>query len=201
MAKKVPGKDKLVAWNKHCHKDHLGADMFETGFPLLYGISISISTFPEKSILNIGEVLKEERQRNTYFACVDEGNHRRVYAIPNSKANAKLALQCCFEGDCVDWDANQAYFKDGSLVAVVSNFSLTDIPNGHGLVKLQEDIYHDSRTLKDIYKQEIDRVARKVMGYKESRNPFVEMLQILKADSPRGKGLHDSYRDAVRDIL
>lgn len=188
----------FTRWTKHCH-DYLGSDIYDTNFPSLYGTNISIATFPSKKILTLGEVLKEDVVRGRpLFVCEDPSDNQRVYAFPDSETDTKLSLSCCFEGDCGDWDANSAFFRGGKLVAVVSLANVSEA-NRHKYQPSRDDLKNCD--LVKIYRSEIRRLARTFLSYKGKGDPYEEFRSILKAESPSGQGLHDSYRKNIREIL
>ena len=196
MVTQIKAKKPKAVWTKHCH-DYLDSDMYETSFPSLYGTGISISTFSPKKILTIGEVLKDSLEYHSLLRCEDHANNRRIYVFLGSEADTKLSLNCCFEGDCFDWDANSAFFKEGKLVAIVSMMASEE----DKLPQSQYDLGDKDKDLIKIYKNEIRRIARTKLSYKGEGDPYKEFISILKAESPPGQGLHDSYRESIRSIL
>ena len=204
MGKIKNQKQPEAIWEKHCH-DYLGSEIYTTGFPSLYGTSISVSTFPPKKILTLGEVLKDFlsgmgwKRQGPLLVCEDHADNQRFYVFSNSEADTKLSLNCCFEGDCGDWDANSAFFRRGELTAVVSEASLTEKDRKHTPSK--NDIEKTDYNLLSIYKSEIRRLARNLLHYEGKGDPYKEFISILKAKSHFGQGLHDSYRESIEEIL
>jgi hypothetical protein len=192
----------LVSWHKQPNREALGGDRFRADFPMLYGTHVAISTFPEQRVIDLGPVLVKDAAARDFLAMKDYGNHRRIYAVPGTMATAKLSLNCCFENDCGDWDAQSGYFDSkGDLVAVVSLMSIDEKERGQQLANTYENNSFKPRDLLSIYQEEVNRVAKARIGYTGNLDPCVELVKILKADSPRGMGLHDSYREAVRGLL
>ena len=199
MATATKTRERKTTWEKSIH-DYLGAEVFHTGFPSLYGTSIAISTFQPKKLLTLGEALQTPLIHTTspraesYFAYLDNDNWEKVYALPNSEADTKLFLDCCFEGDSCSWEANQAFFRKGKLVAMVSRFSEEE--------RDKPSVILDARkSLVEIYQDEIRTLASDLLYHKGEGDAFKEMVDILLARSPEGKGLHNSYRTAVKEIL
>ncbi|MAG02064.1 hypothetical protein CMI42_01900 [Candidatus Pacearchaeota archaeon] len=192
-----------VRWHSHCHGNEFGTEIFGAGFPSLHGTSIAISTFSPRKILDTGPIFSKDirSKGGGYLSLLDHLNDRRIYAVPDSEANASLSLQCCFEGDSFDWEANSAYFNNGKLVAIVSYFNKSvNMPEQHRLSQIKRgDLGYT--TLMDIYKDEISRVAENLIGYKGNEDLFSEMVRIVQAESPQGEGLHNSYRNAIKEVL
>mgnify|MGYP001573533571 CR=1 FL=1 len=180
-----------ASWNIDCCQ-YLGADIYQTRFPSLYGTNIAISKFSPTTILDSNKIL-DEIFHSRLLKIEDCFSGERMFIYPSSKVNTKLSLSCCFEGDGVDWDANSAFFNNGKLVAIVSLGEDRENKILNELVKAGD--------LKKIYQQEIRNIAKSKLSYEGKGDPFNEFISILKAESPSGQGLHDIYRNAIRDIL
>jgi len=180
---------KKAIWNIDCCPGYLGADIYQTSFPSLYGTAITISKFSPISILDSSKIFKQIFSSHL-LKIEDYLSSERMFIFPDSKVDTKLSLSCCFEGDSLDWDANSAFFNDGKLVAIVSI----------GENKIPDEMIR-KRNLKEVYKQEIRNLAECKLHYKGKGDPFKEFVSILKAKSPNGQGLHNKYREAIREIL
>ena len=180
---------KKVSWNIDGCPGYLGADIHQTSFPSLYGTAITISKFSPTPILDSSKIFKQIFN-SRLLKIEDYHFNERMFIFPDSKVDTKLSLSCCFEGDSVDWDANSAFFKDGKLVAIVSI----------GENKIPDEMIRKGN-LKEIYQQEIRNLAKSKLHYKGKGDPFDEFINILKAKSPEGQGLHNKYREAIIEIL
>jgi len=59
-------------------------------------------------------------------------------------------------------------------------FFLTDIPKGHKLLKLQQDIYHEPLSLASIYEKKSTGLLGKLPDIREKRIPLVRWFAFLK---------------------
>lgn len=193
-------KGDLVSWMNHCH-NFLDSPIFETSFPLLR-CGIAISKFPPADIINVGNSLLREEGYHLPGLIMGNAYYSRFFIKPNKKADTKLWLQCCFWGDCLDWSASSAFFNEGKLIGVYSikktggdYINKKDLLNCHSLL--------DEGNLKEIYKYELNRVAKEILGYDRTikKDILDEMVKIINSRNMPRKSLPKEYRESIKEIL